>query len=90
MTEFEDNKFEEVEFEESDLLEEELPDEDLWRVGNQTAKNTPMQRNMKDCGILQCITMNYLCEDLPFNYDSTHCPLFRKKMALALMTNILE
>ena len=69
---------------------EELPDEDLWRVGNQTAKNTPMQRNLKDCGILQCITMNYLCEDLPFNYDSTQCPLFRKKMAVALMTNISE
>ena len=69
---------------------EELPDEDLWRVGNQTAKNTPMQRNCKDCGILQCITMNYLCENLPFNYDSAQCPLFRKKMAVALMTNILE
>ncbi len=58
---------------------EELPDEDLWLVGNQTAKNTPMQRNLKDCGILQCITMNYLCENLPFNYDSSQCSLFRKK-----------
>jgi hypothetical protein len=67
-----------------------LPDESLWQVATQTARDTPMQRNLKDCGVLQCMTMSYLCENLPFNFDDTNCSLFRKKMAVALMKNSIE
>ena len=48
------------------------------------------QRNSTDCGILQMMSMNYLCEDLPFNFDETDCPRFRQKIALNLMRNRLD
>ena len=67
-----------------------LTEKSLWQVATQTARDTPVQRNLKDCGVLQCMTMSYLCDELPFNFDSSNCPLFRKKMAVALMTNIIE
>ena len=69
---------------------EELPDASLWNVAKTTARNTPKQTNAKDCGILQCMTMNYICEDLPLNFDENNCKLFRGKMALALLSNFVE
>ena len=62
----------------------------LWQVAKQTARDTAKQRNSTDCGILQMMSMNYLCEDLPFNFDETDCPRFRQKIALNLMRNRLD
>ncbi len=58
----------------------------LWRVAKHTFNDTPVQSNGSDCAVLQMMTMDYLCEDLPFEFGVR----FRKQIALALLNNYLE
>ena len=62
----------------------------LWRVAKHTCKDTPVQTNGSNCAVLQMMTMDYLCEDLPFDFGVNDCARFRKQIALALLNNHLE
>ena len=45
-------------------------EESLWRVATNTGKN-PLQRNNSDCAILQMKTMDYICDELPFDFNES-------------------
>ena len=67
-----------------------MPPEEVWQVAKQTPEILRNSGVPTDCGILQMMSMNFLCEDLSFDFDETGCPRFHQQIALNLMRNRLD